>query len=146
MSGYQPTPSGEPRTPPAREVRLRRPLSPPESVLWSRLRAHRLAGLKFRRQHPLGPYVADFYCVAARLVIEVDGASHEHTIERDRCRDEWMRSQGLEVIRVSASSVSQSVSGVLRFILDAAERRIEADAQAGRDRPPDADGGGEAMQ
>jgi len=77
---------------------LRRSMSLPEGLLWQQLRT-RLGGLKFRRQHPLGPYVADFYCPAARLVIEVDGESHRmgNRPRRDAYRDRWFGEQGMRL-------------------------------------------------
>ncbi len=99
----------------ARDLRQR--LSPPERALWSRLRSSKLGGLKFRRQYPLGPYVCDFYCDEARLVVEVDGRVHESRSVRDHARDVYLRSQGVKVVRVSASLVSAEIETVLRLIL-----------------------------
>jgi len=100
----------------AREQR-RRP-SLPEGLLWQALRT-RPEGLKFRRQHPFGPYVADFYCAAARLVIEIDGESHSmgDGPQRDARRDEWLRRHGLRVIRFKAADVMNDVSSVVTAIL-----------------------------
>jgi len=94
----------------------------PERVLWSELRSSQLGGLKFRRQHALGPYVADFYCAEAFLIIEIDGRGHEQKCERDAARDEWMRSLRLRVLRISASDVSRDLEAVLRLILMEAEK------------------------
>jgi len=82
----------------------RRAMSLPEVKLWALLRRSP-GGVSFRRQHPIGPYVADFYCPAAKLVIEVDGQTHDFTVERDEARDEFMRGLGLKIIRVPASEV-----------------------------------------
>lgn len=84
--------------------RLRRRLSLPEMLLWRLLRVTRRA-LRFRRQHPLGPYVADFYCPAAKMVIEVDGATHDASQDADKWRDNYMESLGLKVMRVAAAEV-----------------------------------------
>ena len=65
---------------------LRRNMTFPERKLWSLLRSRRLSGLKFRRQHTIGPYIADFACEARRLVVELDGASHDGQFERDSVR------------------------------------------------------------
>lgn len=80
---------------------FRRELTRPEARLWQVLRT-RPGGLKFRRQHPIGPYVLDFYCPAARLAIEVDGAAHDMGSNpgRDERRDGWLRQRGLAVLRV----------------------------------------------
>ena len=84
--------------------RMRRELSLPEMLLWRSLRVSRRE-LRFRKQHAIGPYVADFYCPAAKMVIEVDGATHDHSQDADRNRDAYMASLGLRVIRIAASDV-----------------------------------------
>ena len=81
--------------------RQRRSMSPPEVKLWALLRRSP-AGIGFRRQHPVGPYVADFYCPAAKLVIEIDGQIHDFTVERDCARDEYIR-PALDVMRDALS-------------------------------------------
>ena len=99
---------------------LRRVMSPPEVLLWQRLRL-RPAGVKFRRQHPVGRYVADFYAPDARVIVEVDGVAHDARVERDAVRDEWLRGQGFVVVRVAAVDVLRDVDavvdGVVRLIL-----------------------------
>jgi very-short-patch-repair endonuclease len=82
----------------------RRKMTPPEVKLWALLRRSP-AGVSFRRQHPVGPHVADFYCAAAKLVIEIDGQIHDFTVERDESRDSYMRGLGLKIIRIPASDV-----------------------------------------
>jgi len=69
-------------------------MTPPEVKLWALLRRSP-SGIKFRRQHPIGVYVADFYCPAAKLVIEIDGQIHDFTSDRDKARDDYMRELGL---------------------------------------------------
>jgi very-short-patch-repair endonuclease len=69
-----------------------------ERLLWAQLRS-RTTGYKFRRQHPIGPYVADFYCLQCRLVVEVDGDSHAGREERDANRTAWLEKMGNRVIR-----------------------------------------------
>ncbi|MGD9691898.1 MAG: endonuclease domain-containing protein [Phycisphaerales bacterium] len=96
--------------------RLRRDLTPPERILWSKLRNKQLAGLKFRRQHQLGPYVADFYCPEVRLVVEVDGATHVQRRNVDAKRDGWMRANGIVVTRVTVREVMRNRDGVLARI------------------------------
>lgn len=82
----------------------RRQLSLPEQLLWRLLKQFR-GELRFRRQHPVGPYVADFYCPAAKLVIEVDGRAHEWRTVRDSRRDDYVASLGLRTLRLSATEV-----------------------------------------
>jgi len=91
-----------------------------EAALWAALRSRRLRGLKFRRQHPIGPFIADFYCEEARLVVELDGPVHGDQRERDRVRDTWMEQRGLRVLRIGNAGVFDSVDTVLARIADAA--------------------------
>ena len=91
--------------------RLRRQLSLPEMMLWQRLRLTR-GDLRFRRQHAIGPYVADFYCPGAKMVIEVDGAAHDTRQAKDEQRDAYMTSLGLRVLRIAASDVLADPDGV----------------------------------
>ena len=97
---------------------LRRATSLPEGLLWQALR-QRPGGYKFRRQHPIDPYVADFYCAAKRLVIEVDGDAHNRgdNPERDARRDAWLRESGFRVVRFAASDVLSGMDGVVGAIL-----------------------------
>jgi very-short-patch-repair endonuclease len=80
---------------------LRREQTPSEELLWAHLRNGGLAGLKFRRQHQVGPYIADFYCASLRLVIELDGAQHAEArgLAEDVERDALMAKEGLRVLR-----------------------------------------------
>ncbi len=94
---------------------MRRYPTPQENALWLALRNRQLGGVKFRRQVAMGGYIADFYCPAARLVVEVDGATHADSAADSR-RDAWMRGQGLRVLRVWNNDVSSNLSGVLEQI------------------------------
>ena len=100
---------------------LRQSMSPPEITLWQALR-HRPGGLKFRRQHPSGPYIADCYCHEARLVIEVDGEAHgcDDRLKRDARRDIWFEARGLTTLRIAAVDVQSDIEAVVRHILAAA--------------------------
>ena len=105
---------------------FRRELTPPEARLYVELRGRKLRGLKFRRQHPIGPYILDFYCAAAKLAVEVDGASHL-TAEQgahDQRRTAWLAGQDIKVLRISASDVRDHLVDVLAWIGDAAEARL----------------------
>ena len=103
---------------------LRRQLTPAEAKLWRRLRDRR-AHFKFRRQHPIGSYVLDFFCPEVELAIEVDGDQHARPeqITRDRERSSWLRLHGIEVLRVPAAEVERSAEDVLRGIWQACEMR-----------------------
>ena len=87
-------------------------------MLWRRLRNGGVSGLKFRRQHPIGPFVLDFYCEAARLVVEVDGWGHNMSDQpqRDLGRDAWLVEQGLRVLRLPAVDVLKDADDVVRRI------------------------------
>jgi very-short-patch-repair endonuclease len=91
--------------------RLRRQLSLPEMLLWRLLRLSRRE-LRFRKQYPVGPFVADFYCPAAKIVIEIDGAVHNERRDADGRRDAYLRSLGLTVIRVPVAEVLADPEGV----------------------------------
>ena len=90
----------------------------PETRLWSRLRARQLQGLKFRRQHGIGPYIVDFYCPEQSLVIEVDGDSHADADQmlKDQLRDRYFQSLGLRVIRYFKDDMMKNLDGVLEDV------------------------------
>ncbi len=95
--------------------KLRRQMSPPEVRLWVRLREVRP---QFRRQHPLGRYVLDFYCHAAQLVVEVDGCGHSmgDAPGHDERRDAWLAAKGLTVVRIAASDVLGDPGGIAEWL------------------------------
>lgn len=99
-----------------RAKRLRVAMTDAERKLWYALRAHRLDGLSFRRQVPMGPYIADFYCSSARLVIEVDGGQHAAS-KRDAARDAWLDERGIRTVRFWNAEVLTNLDGVLSSIL-----------------------------
>jgi len=102
---------------------LRRTLSEPEVMLWSRLRGRCPERPTFRRQHPIGSIIVDFYCPAARLAVEVDGSTHwgDAAHEKDAARDRWLATQGVTVMRIAASSVYCDLGGVVDQILRQAD-------------------------
>jgi very-short-patch-repair endonuclease len=110
----------------ANAKRLRTNATAPETLLWSALRGRNLGGLKFRRQHPIEPYIADFYCHAARLVIELDGRSHDNRSEFDEQRSKSFGELGLMTLRISNDDVLNNLDGVLEFIAQAALPRAKA--------------------
>jgi len=112
--------------------RLRRNLSPPEARLWSRLQARVPGAPIFRRQHPIGFHVLDFYCAKARLAVEIDGISHDmgDRPQRDLRRDAWVQAQGVSVMRIPASQVMRDIDDVVDAIVRAAVAKIEAEAKA----------------
>jgi very-short-patch-repair endonuclease len=104
----------------ARGRQLRRKLSFPERLLWGRLRNGRCGGVKFRRQQPVGPYVVDFFCADARLVIELDGMSHEGQAEGDEIRHRYLEAQVFRVLRFSNKTLLKDMKGVVKAIAYAA--------------------------
>ena len=91
-----------------------------ERLLWRRLRDRQLCGHKFRRQHPLGPYVLDFFCEAAKLAVELDGGQHAITEAKDAIRTQWLEAHGCRVLRFWNNEVLTNMDGVLKTILEAA--------------------------
>ena len=117
--------------------KLRRKMSLPEVILWQWLR-QRPAGLKFRRQHPTGPYVLDFFCIDARLAIELDGEAHSYgdRPKRDATRDQWLRSSGIDTLRIPAREVLNDADAVLRWITFEATSRLPLHHPAAPAGPP----------
>jgi very-short-patch-repair endonuclease len=99
----------------AKELRQR--LTPAEQKLWQALRGGKLAGLKFRRQHPVGNFILDFYCSACKLAIELDGSIHETQLEYDAARTAQLEAYGYKVLRFSNAAVMQQLETVLVNIL-----------------------------
>jgi very-short-patch-repair endonuclease len=91
---------------------LRREPTEVERVIWRLLRDRRLGGAKFRRQAPIGPFIADFACPAHRLAVELDGGQHAQSL-RDRRRDAYLAAQGWRVLRVWNAEVSENPNAVL---------------------------------
>ncbi len=99
-------------------ARLRRTMTLPEVLLWRELR-QRPGGLKFRRQHPAGRYVLDFFCAQLALAVEVDGFAHDcgEIAEKDEWRDTWLRGMGITIMRFTAQQVLDDVISVVEAIL-----------------------------
>jgi very-short-patch-repair endonuclease len=95
-----------------------------EKALWWRLRGRRLNGLKFRRQHPIGRFIADFACLEARLVVELDGRQHQNSLD-DIARSEDLCTRGFAVIRFQNDEVRKDIDAVCAAILHKAVTRIE---------------------
>jgi len=120
---------------------LRSSMTGVELLLWSRIRARRLGGHRFRRQVPLGPYIADYACLQVRLLVEVDGPSHEERFQYDEGRTEWLEKAGFRVLRFQANDVLARLDEVLETILRECDRPPSPaspgtpPAARGRDRP-----------
>lgn len=96
--------------------RLRKEMTEAERMLWVRISKKQLDGARFRRQHPIGDYIADFYCHELKLVIEVDGRVHETRQEYDRQRTEEMTLGGITVIRFTNDDIIHDMEAVLMKI------------------------------
>lgn len=103
----------------SRARKLRQEMSLPERLLWNALRKKQ-AGLRFRRQHPAGPFILDFYCDGAKLCVEVDGQQHDFRADHDARRDQWLKEQGISTLRISAKDVLNDLDAVVRFIVNEA--------------------------
>ena len=105
--------------------RLCRNATIPERMRWNRLRGGKLAGWKFRRQQPIGPYIVDFFCHEVALVVEVDGRSHDERGKEDSRREAFLRDQQrLQVLRVNNDEVLSETEAVLFAILRAAGNEV----------------------
>ena len=122
--------------------RLRGEMTGAEVMVWRALRGGRVAGAKFRRQVPVGPYVADFLCLEARLVVEIDGPSHDsdegrtHDVERDA----WFERQGFAVLRFTNDLALTGTEILIREVERALRRAIPSRA-AGTPSPFAGEGG-----
>ena len=101
---------------------LRKNPTTAETLLWRHLRQRRLAGFKFRRQHSVGPYICDFACVEACIVIELDGSQHVERDDYDFRRDTFLRSRGFRVLRFWNNDVQSQMQAVLETIYEALHR------------------------
>jgi very-short-patch-repair endonuclease len=113
-----------------------------EDILWRHLRRLEVKGSHFRRQVPIGPYVADFACLKARLIIEVDGSQHgnEDNSRSDETRTRWLNSEGYRVIRFWNNDVMSNTEAVMEAIHDATAVTPPRSPAAG-DPPPQGEGG-----
>jgi very-short-patch-repair endonuclease len=107
-----------------RVKRLRTNSTEPEKILWNALRARTIGGLKFRRQHPIEPYIADYYCAEAKLIVELDGESRNGREDYDARRDAYFRELGLTVMRLTNHDVVTNIDGVAAAIMKAAFTKL----------------------
>ena len=112
-----------------RAAKLKRSMSLPEVLLWNQLKGGQL-GFSFRRQHALGPFIADFYCHEVLLVVEVDGKFHYNQMDADSSRDAWLREHGFEVCRIDAKVVLEHPASAAHVVKLACERRAASAKQA----------------
>jgi adenine-specific DNA-methyltransferase len=98
----------------AREMRSK--MTDAEALLWMLLRNRRIAGAKFRRQHPVGRYILDFYCDEKKLGIELDGGQHGEAVKYDEKRGEWLRLQGIRILRFWNNQMLAETEAVMEAI------------------------------
>ncbi len=96
---------------------LRREMTDAEKLLWRHLRMKQFEGYKFRRQHPLGPYIADFVCLETRLILEIDGGQHAEMANEDTARTRWLETKGYCVMRFWNNEVLNNIEGVKQAIM-----------------------------
>ena len=106
--------------------------------VWQMLRAARMRGQKFRREHPIGPYTVDFVCLGLKLVVEVDGRDHLTTkgVRHDEARDRYLVMQGYEIVRIPGYQVTQDHAEVHRTIQDAVDRKLRCSPLSPSPSPP----------
>jgi len=104
--------------------RLRSDATPAERRLWRHIRYRQIAGHRFRRQHPFGPYVLDFVCLEKRLVVEVDGGQHSeaHVERHDELRSAWLSKEGYRVVRFWNNEVLGNLAGVVAVLQEELEK------------------------
>ena len=114
-----------------RAKELRQEATPAEKMLWERLRNRQLGGFKFRRQHPLGPFIADFYCAERRLVVELDGGIHDTQKEEDEQRTRQFEEFKYRVIRFRNEEILTNIEIVLQKILEACQIPLSRNRERG---------------
>jgi len=102
---------------------LRKNLTDAERRLWQQLKRRQIATVKFRRQQPMGPFIADFVCFERRVIVEVDGGQHAEHVPCDEQRTCWLEAQGYSVLRFWNNDVLANTEAVVQAILDAVEQR-----------------------
>ena len=108
--------------------RLRGSMTDAEQALWRHLRMRQLAKYKFRRQYPIGPYIADFVCIKAGLIVEVDGGQHADAVAQDEQRSKELGKRGYRVLRFWNNEVLGNIEGVMAT--------IDQELRAGLKPPP----------
>jgi very-short-patch-repair endonuclease len=111
---------------------LRRNMTDAERILWRSLRDRKMGGWKFRRQHPIRPFIVDFVCVERRLIIEVDGGQHASKVQADASRSSYLRKKGYKILRFWNNQVLNESEAILDMILAA----LNDDTPSPRPSPP----------
>ena len=101
-----------------RAKQLRKNMTPEERKIWEKLRAKRLNGIKFRRQQIIAGFIVDFYCHAAKLIIEIDGEIHQKQTEQDAEREKILLAYGLRILRIKNEQINHNLDQILKLILE----------------------------
>jgi len=112
-------------------------MTPAEARLWEEIRSRKLGGLRFRAQHPVGPFILDFYCPACKLALEIDGSSHDGEAEQDAARTAQLAAHGYRVLRFTNAQIGAELADVLGQIQRAAE---EEEGRPPSGRPEEEEG------
>ncbi|ESQ76731.1 endonuclease domain-containing protein [Asticcacaulis sp. AC402] len=106
--------------------KFRKEMTHAEVLLWLGLKGHSKEGITFRRQHPVGPYILDFYCERAKLAIEVDGESHSrgNQPEKDEARDKWLAELGIETLRIPGFEIMANSADISEGIVQLVRERL----------------------
>jgi very-short-patch-repair endonuclease len=104
---------------------LRNNMTEAEIRLWSRLKSKQISGYKVRRQYGVGPYIVDFYCLRLKLAIEIDGDSHFSPSgqSHDKKRDDYIRKEGIEILRLTTTEVYENLDGVVDYLTEEFQKR-----------------------
>jgi len=121
---------------------LRRSATAAETALWALLRSRHIGGAKFRRQQPLGPFIVDFFCANAGLVVEVDGGYHAAIADHDAARDEWLHAAGLTVLRLTNDEILEHPDRALARICEQLRAVPRWWQEQGTQAPPSPSGRG----
>ncbi len=111
---------------------LRKRLTDAESALWRQVRLRQIEGYKFRRQHPIGPYIVDFVCLERKVIVEVDGGQHAVQVQQDAERTAWLESVGYRVIRFWDHEVLTELESVKETIRQSLTPHLNPPPQGGR--------------
>jgi len=104
---------------------LRSRLTTPEALLWDKLKGKKICNVRFRRQHPIDTYIVDFYCHAAKLVIEIDGKIHLQHREYDSHREKELNNLGIKILRFTNSTIENNIENAVKEITLLTTVRIE---------------------
>jgi very-short-patch-repair endonuclease len=110
---------------------LRAGMTETEKLLWNKLECKKLDGFRFRKQHPIGRYIVDFYCHSLKLAIEVDGEIHDSQKEYDNNRDNFLSALGCSVLRFSNKQITENLAEVISFVQEHIKKSLQISPPSG---------------